>query len=171
MLRDHSPGAAYLRALRLGQPLSARGANEGPFRGDAEQRYARLLDTVRRERPYFALHRAQHDKALGAGRASQSSEPRRAPARLSHEKASVRCEAFRPRASIFDMDKKLETDEGGQRRATPPATPVPIAKEMGMHSIDVEWEEPSDGGDEIYEYALPRPRPLPLPDPYPRAPH
>ena len=131
--------------MRLGQPLSARGANEGPFRGDAEQRYACLLDTVRRERAYFALHRARHDKVLGSGLAS---------ARLSHEKPSVRCEAFRPRASIFDPDKKLEIDEGGQRRATPPEPPVPIAKEMGMHSIDVEWEEPSDGGDEIYEYTL-----------------
>jgi hypothetical protein len=79
--------------MRLGQPLSARGANEGTGRGDAEQRYACLLDTVRRERAYAALHRARHDEALGSGLGS---------ARLSHDKASVRCEAFRARASIFD---------------------------------------------------------------------
>ena len=61
-----------------------------------------VLDTVRRERAYFALHRARHDKVLGSGLAS---------ARLSSEKPSVRCEAFRPRASIFDPDKKLEIDD------------------------------------------------------------
>ena len=36
--------------MRLGQPLSARGANEGPFRGDAEQRYAWLLFITARQR-------------------------------------------------------------------------------------------------------------------------
>ena len=83
--------------MRLGQPLSARGANEGPGRGDAERRYACLLDTVRRERAYAALHRARHDTALGSGLGSGLGS-----ARLSHDKASVRCEAFRARASIFD---------------------------------------------------------------------
>ena len=43
-----------------------------------------------------------------------------------------------------------------------------------MHSIDVGWEEPRDGGDEIYQYrpnlltlTLPLPLPIPLPLPLP----
>ena len=98
-------GAAYLHAMRLGQPLSARGANEGPERGDAEARYACLLDTVRRDRTYAALHRPSHDKALNS-------------ARLSNDKASVRREVYRPRTSIFDPDKTLEI-EGRKQRSNP----------------------------------------------------
>jgi hypothetical protein len=122
--------------MRLGQPLSARGANEGPERGDAESRYACLLDTVRpnpnlnpnpnpnpnpypypyqvrRERTYAALHRPSHDKSLGSG-----------SARLSNDKASARRpEAIRPRASIFDPDKKLEI-EGGPQHSNPDPGPT-----------------------------------------------
>ena len=121
-------GVSYLAAMRLG----ATGADLG------EARYEHLLDTVRRKRSYANVVRP----VVGV-------PPAPAFEKLDARDARGR---VRPHGSIFDPRKRL--DDGRAARAALPEAPVLVLRRQGMRELGLEWEEPYDGGDEIYLYKL-----------------
>lgn len=137
-------GAAYLSAMRLGSPSPPVGVNEseasrrsryqiGVEAAGVESRYCCLLETVRRKREYCTLGARLDDRLYDSGARGGMSQ----------------------RSAIFDERKVLE-EAFGKVRACEPDAPIPVLVEGKTRctSAEVMWEEPFDGGEEIYLYVL-----------------
>ena len=95
--------------------------------GSYEVGYAGLLHTVRREREFHSHLRPSWQKVLGNG-------------------------VCRP--SCFDPRKNYTGDHFAMSKASPPEPPVLRLTSSKASSFVVEWDDPDDGGDEIFLYVL-----------------